>query len=285
MEQVVIGASRFKTLTQTELNRFLDHTQSLGINKIDSAPLYECEEKIGNYLETNSKFLVSTKTTYHEKSKQPLKILEEFNRSQQNLKTQNIECLFFHSTPPALISEVNLEELSLLKGNKLIKKIGYSGADFDLSDLKFRSQLDCLMITFNALDITDYNLIHKSNLEIYVKRPMANFIFKGASIREFKSCIKNFLRMKRPIDTQSYQFRFEKIQGRNSFNDNLKFYTRFLTHFNPRAKYVFGVSKIEHLDQIVKTINILNNELTEDLIAYFNRLQLLSEEFKWRSLT
>jgi aryl-alcohol dehydrogenase-like predicted oxidoreductase len=285
MDQIVIGGGKFKNLTQYQLNKLLDHAYALGINKIDTAPSYDCEKMIGNYLQYNPNFLISTKTLYYIKGKQHLSVNKNFQTSLENLQTNHIDCLFFHSTPPEVISEGNIDEINYLKKVGMISKIGYSGDNFRLKDIKDKSQLDCLMVTFNALDISDEHLTQQPEYEIYIKRPMANFIFKRELIKDIKFSIKDFLKMKKKIDIQSYQFRFERMQGRKkSFKDNLEFYTKFVTSFCPTAYYVFGVSQIAHLDEIINTFRILNSELTDDLISYHFRLQQKSEEFQWKSL-
>jgi hypothetical protein len=183
-----------------------------------------------------------------------------------------------------LISETNIQEINYLKAQKLIRKIGYSGSNFEISDIKFKPQFDSLMLTFNALDIHDYNLSQNSNFEIYIKRPMANFMFRRDLLKEFKFCMRSLVN-KKSIDTQSYLYRYKKMKVKNLFNENLKFYVKFITYFNPQANFVFGVSKIEHINQIIKTIEMINYELTEDLLAYFHKLQTLHEKYNWKSLT
>lgn len=286
MNQIVIGGGNFRYLTQFQLNKLLDHAYALGINKIDTAPLYESEKMIGDYLQINPNFLISTKTLYTRKTQQPLEVLKNFKISLEKLKTQSVDCLFFHSIPPALILEADIDEINYLKKSSLIRKIGYSGDNFKLNDFKNKSQLDSLMLTFNALDISDQYLIQQSKKEIYIKRPMANFVFKHSFIKEIKSTIKSLMKTKYPIDPQSYQFRLLKMQGgRKLFLSNFEFYIKFITSFHPRANYVFGVSSTTHLDEIVRTIKILNYEITEDLIVYYNRLQELTKEFNWKSLS
>jgi aryl-alcohol dehydrogenase-like predicted oxidoreductase len=283
--KIVIGSDRFKYLTQYKLAKFLDHAYSLGINKIDTAPMYGSEQMIGRYLQSNPNFLVSTKTTFIYKEHQSLKIKENFKISLDNLKTQSVESLFFHNTPPSMITKTDIDEINYLKKAGFIRNIGYSGHNFKVKDLKIEPQPDCLMVSFNALDISDEHLIQQSKNEIYIKRPMANFVFKPRMIKDIKSSIKNVLKSKNLIDTQSYQFRFNKMQNRkNSFHENIEFYIKFITSLCPRANYVFGVSSIKHLDQIVKSINILDFELSDDIINYHNRLKELSKEFNWKSL-
>jgi aryl-alcohol dehydrogenase-like predicted oxidoreductase len=285
MFKIVIGSDRFKHLTQFKLSEFLDHAYSLGINKIDTAPMYESEKMIGRYLQSNPNFLVSTKTKFIYKEHQSLKINENFKISLDNLKTQSIECLFLHNTPPSMISKIDIEEIFSLKKLGLIRKIGYSGHNFKIKDLKLEPQLDCLMVSFNALDVSDEHLIQQSKKEIYIKRPMANFVFKPSLIKDIKFGIKSVLKSKKPIDTQSYKFRFDKIQSsKKSFNENLEFYLKFITLFHPEANYVFGVSSIKHLNQIVNTLKSLNLELNEEIINYYNRVKQLGLEYKWKSL-
>ena len=286
MKQIVIGGGNFRNLTQYQVNKLLDHAYALGIDKVDTAPGYESEKMIGNYLRFNPNFIVSTKTLYTKKTKQPWEVFKNFQISLEKLKTQSVDCLFFHSTPPAVMCEADINEINYLKKSGLIKKIGYSGDNFKLNDLIIESQLDCLMVTFNSLDISDQHLIQKSKNDIYIKRPMANFIFKYDFIREIKYSIKSLLKTKYLIDTQSYQFRIKKMQGRKkSFNKNFEFYLKFITSFHPKSNYVFGVSSIKHLDEIVRTFRILNYELTEDLIVYYNRLQEFTKEYNWKSLS
>ena len=255
MFKIVIGSDRFKHLTQYKLSEFLDHAYSLGINKIDTAPMYESEKMIGRYLQSNPNFLVSTKTKFIYKEHQSLKVNENFKISLDNLKTQSIECLFLHNTPPSMISKIDIEEIFTLKKLGLIRKIGYSGHNFKIKDLKLEPQLDCLMVSFNALDVSDEHLIQQSKKEIYIKRPMANFVFKPSLIKDIKFGIKSVLKSKKPIDT-----------------------------FHPEANYVFGVSSIKHLNQIVNTLKSLNLELNEEIINYYNRVKQLGLEYKWKSL-
>jgi aryl-alcohol dehydrogenase-like predicted oxidoreductase len=240
---------------------------------------------IGSYLKFNPNFIVSTKTLYTKKTKQPLEVRKNFQISLEKLKTQSVDCLFFHSTPPEMMCEADINDINYLKKSGLIKKIGYSGDNFKLNDFKIEPQFDCLMITFNALDISDQPLIRQAKNEVYIKRPMANFIFNYDFIKEIKYSIKRLMKTKYLTDTQSYQFRFEKMQGRKKlFTKNFEFYIRFITSFHPTSNYVFGVSSIKHLDEIVRVIRILNYELTEDLIVYYNRLQELTKEYNWKSL-
>jgi len=285
MLKIIIGSDRFKHLTQYKLSKFLDHAYNLGINKIDTAPMYESEKMIGKYLQSNPNFLISTKTTFIYKAHQSLKVSENFRISLENLRSQSIDCLFFHNTPPKMISRTDIDDINYLKKTGLIRKIGYSGHNFKIDDLKIMPQPDCLMVSFNALDISDEHLIQQSKNEIYIKRPMANFVFKPSLIKDIKSSIRNVLRLKNLIDTQSYQFRFNKMQNRKkSFHENIEFYIKFITSLYPEANYVFGVSSIKHLNQIVKTVNLLNFELSEDIINYHSRLKQLNKEFNWKSL-
>ncbi len=274
----------FKYLTQYQLNKLLDHAYALGINKIDTAPLYESEQLIGNYLRINPNFLISTKTIYTRKHKSQLEVLKNLQISLEKLQIQSVDCLFYHSTPPQTICKANIIEFDNLKKSGLIRKIGYSGDNFKLDDLNIESYLDCLMVTSNALDISDQHLIHQSKKEIYIKRPMANFIFKPDWSKKVKFSIRNLLK-EHSIDPQSYQFRFEKMNGRNkSSTENFQFFVKFITSFYPSANYVFGVNSIKHLDEIVDAIKFLGNELSEDLLAYLNRLRDLTEQYNWRSL-
>lgn len=285
LSNIIIGSDRFKHLNQNQLSKFLDHAYSLGINKIDTAPMYQSEKMIGTYLQSNPNFLIQTKTKFVTTAGKPLHVKDTFRISQENLKSHRIDCLFFHNTPINMISKKDVEEISYLKESGQVSKIGYSGHNFKISDLEKKSNIDSIMITFNALDISDEHLLQFSKYTIHIKRPMANFVFKPNLIKEFKANVKKAFNIHTPIDLQSYQFRFEKMKKpQKTFYKNLIFYLKFTTLFSPNANYIFGVSSISHLNQIINATRILSSDLNDDIINYYTRLKEMHLEYHWKSL-
>jgi aryl-alcohol dehydrogenase-like predicted oxidoreductase len=62
VENIIIGGSKFDTLSQKKLNQFLDYAISVGVYQIDTSPLYgNSEEMIGNYQKINPQLRITTK--------------------------------------------------------------------------------------------------------------------------------------------------------------------------------------------------------------------------------
>ena len=278
---LVIGSSRFNTLTQYNLNKFLDYAQLNGINKIDTAPLYNSEELIGNYQKNNHKFIVSTKLHVPFSGN----ALGEVSNSLERLQMDKIQCLFTHAMSTKQITPKLIADLYLLKQQKIINEIGFSGSNFKEKELDKKGDFNSLMITFNALDVSAHSLISRTSKKVYIKRPLANFVFDYKEINSFKTSIKRLIK-KQPMDSNSYEFRFKLVRKEIDINENMaEFFFRFLISYCFGNTYCIGISSKEHLDKILLLFECIDDELTQNLYRYFERIKELTKSYKFTQLT
>jgi predicted aldo/keto reductase-like oxidoreductase len=279
---LILGSSRFHTLTQLEVNKFLDYAQLKGINKIDTAPLYKSEEMIGNYHKNNEHFIVTTKL--------PIPFygdtLKQVRNSLDRIRINKIQCLFTHGISTKSITPKLMSDLYFLKQQNIINEIGFSGANFTEKELNEKGDFTSLMITFNALDVGAYDLISTTSKIVYIKRPLANFIFDHREINNFKNSIKKILRKRNPIDQNSYEFRFNIVRNEIQFSNNrAEFFFKFLISHCSGHKYCVGISSKEHLENILLLFNYIDDEATQNLKIYFERIKELTKYYKFIQLT
>jgi len=279
---IILGSSRFKTLTQYELDKFLDYAQLQGINKIDTAPLYESEKMIGNYHKNNQHFSVMTKLPipfYGDTFKQVESSLDK-------LRVNKLQCLFTHALRIEQVTLKLMADFYFLKQQKVIHEVGYSGSNFTEKDLDAKGGFTSLMITFNGLDIGAYDLISTTLKQVYIKRPFANFVFDYKEINSFKTSIKSILRKKNPVDQNSYEFRFKKMSKEFEFGNNkTKFFYDFILTYAFGHKYCMGISSIEHLKKILSMSTSIDEETVQNMKTYFERIKELDKIYKFTQLS
>jgi aryl-alcohol dehydrogenase-like predicted oxidoreductase len=291
MHNIVIGGSKFDTLSQKELNKFLDYALTLGVYQIDTSPNYgKSEEMIGNYQKLNPQLTIYTKVGFpksHANKWKPSDINNQLENSLLKLNVANIDTLFFHSVPFHLLRKEIFSTIEQLKAKQLILNLGYSG---DNEDLKFATNLnnfDCFMVTFNAIDVLDYEFIKNlDNKKIFIKRPIANAVFNRTLMMRLKSKVKNLMVSNENLYPNSYPSRYKKIFGEpKSIDIELTNFIQFLVKFQPQAKYVFGVRTSSHLKEIVKIYKIVSSQVLPELDDYLKNVTDISHRFNWRTLS
>lgn len=291
MNNIVIGGSKFDTLSQKELNKFLDYAISLGVYQIDTSPFYgNSEEMIGNYQKINPQFKIFTKVGLPRLNRdfwQSSEIQEQFQQSLNKLNVNRIDTLFFHSIPSNLLNDYVFATVEQFKEKGHILNIGYSG---DNENLQFAMSLDNFnnyMVTFNALDVSDYRLIKNvSEKKIFIKRPLANAVFDKNLVMALKSKLKKMLDYDSNLHPGSYPSRYRKIFGEPKlFNNDLMRFVQFLVYFQPEAKYVFGVRSCSHLKEIVRTYKKVNEQIIPELDGYLEKVINLSQSLRWRAFS
>ena len=138
-------------------------------------------------------------------------------------------------------------------------------------------------ITFVLPSRNNLEFLHqgrKRNLEIFIKRPLANSYFKFNSFQHLK-LIQRISRISKPNQSQlEYQRRYKQL----GIDEKLT-----ISHFISFQKYlkvadhvIVGVSSMEHLKKIhdVFRTSIINSELNESFIREWGK----GEKY-WKVLT
>ena len=291
MQNIVIGGSKFDTLSQKKLNKFLDYAVSQGVYHIDTSPFYGSSEKmIGFYQKMNPQLIISTKVglpRLYDDIWTSTEIQAQFQQSLNNLNVSKIETLFFHSIPSKLLNSDVFEITDRFLKSNYIGNLGYSG---DNENLKFAINLKkfaSYMVTFNALDVSDYASIKSLNgKNVFIKRPLANAVFSKSLSMLLKSKIKKLLLRNVNLYPNSYPSRYRQIFGEPKFfNDDLTRFIQFLLYFQPQSKYVFGVRSRSHLKEIIETHKRVNEQIIPELDEYLAKVNELSQSLKWRAFS
>jgi hypothetical protein len=284
----VIGSAGFGNLSQSNLNNLLDYAYQRGIDQIDTAPLYgNSEIMIGNYLNENPNFKISTKVGLPRlTSLNSTDIRKQFQQSLEKMQIQKIHSLFFHSLPISMMTEENIESVKSLKLQGFTNQIGYSGSNKDLEHAVEKFDFDAYMATFNAIDTVDFSSIMKvAHKNIYIKRPLANGIFDISFLGYLKQNLKALLNLENTKNLNSYENRYEIIFGkRKIFNNNFDFFIDFLTYFQPNSKYIFGVTQKKHLKQITDSYLLIKQEIIPEITDHFTRIDKIMRINKWTAL-
>jgi hypothetical protein len=128
-KSLILGANRFNSLNQYEVDRLLSTALELGIQRIDTAPSYRTsEKKIGSFLSRNpGTFQVSTKI-FRDQNEIDVKTGQDsLERSMDRLKVSKISCLYIHGTHLNPIDFSLIETLNSYREKLLVDKIGWCG--------------------------------------------------------------------------------------------------------------------------------------------------------------
>lgn len=273
------------------MSDLLNYALSVGINEVDTSPLYKSAEKmIGKYQKINPSLKINTKIALprsQEGKISPTEIKKQVELSLSKLNVERIDTLFFHSIPFKFLSLNTIQSAINLKLSNQIFKLGYSGDNEELQKAIDTDTFDSFMITANALDVTDYHRINQLKTKnIFIKRPLANAVFKKTLNMAMKSSLKRLVRNKKDMFPNSYPSRYRRIYGEpRLFNNDIIKFIQFLVYIQPKAKYVFGVSSMSHLKEIVNTYNLVISEAIPELYEHLVKVTELSEKYQWRALS
>jgi aryl-alcohol dehydrogenase-like predicted oxidoreductase len=289
MSQIVLGGASFTKLSNSDLATLLGTAANLGVNKIDTAPLYgESELKIGAYLKKsrNYNWWVSTKVGLPNKFEfNPSGIVKQVDQSLKNLQIDRIDTLFIHSLSPNYLNIENIDTLDNLKKIGKVKLIGYSGDNLDLNYAVDCKKFDSIMATFNPLDLGNYDSIQKATTRgaVFLKRILGS----GVLNRSFQKSLINKIRQLKHLDFKLYQHEYAerlKFFKPDTFQ-NVSDYLNFARAVFPNALLVAGTGDQKHLKQL-REIEDSFNPLTQDQVdlrlSEYVRLGLSSQ---WAALT
>jgi aryl-alcohol dehydrogenase-like predicted oxidoreductase len=285
--RLVLGGASLNGLTKSEVFDLLDCAQSFGVSEIDTAPTYGTSEYlIGAYNRINPGLAINTKVgRVVENTSKSISITDQLSRSMELLNCSFLNNVFIHSLPPRQWREQGfLENLRLAQNSGLMKGVGYSGDNSDLLESK-DELFDTYMFTYNYMDRsnTPFFLNDSSTKQIYLKRVLANAPWNMPASSKIKYFLGMRLLKKQMLDNQSYEFRYLQMKRDSNFQKlNLRTFLKFaLAAVGNNSKIIVGVSKIRHLEQLIKIeaeINIINSP-TE-----FGSWQKFQKEHKWKAI-
>jgi hypothetical protein len=252
--RVVLGAAKFNRLSALEVSKLLETAMELGVDEIDTAPLYgESEFLIGKAKEINSSFRINTKVGLpNPELFSPVSINESVERSLNLLKIEKIGTLFIHTLPHSCMNESIRETLDHLVSARKVERIGYSGDALELkSFLSKENCIDDVMSTFNILDQCNRDVLRRYENEknIYIKRPLANAVWAPHSIRDRLKIL-----MKKSLSDLEYHERFDFMFSKRK-NSLLANFALFPLEEFQRAKGVYGITHEGNLRKLVKVIS------------------------------
>jgi aryl-alcohol dehydrogenase-like predicted oxidoreductase len=282
LDNFILGTGNFRKLNQRDVNNLLDWAYDQGIYQIDTAPLYDCELILGNYLRTNPNYEVTTKSCFVKNYHFP-DVYDDFHKHIQNLQIDKVSVFFLHSRPIDLINQDYINQLNSIKREKICNSIGYSGSNFDLAALKSKYDFGAFFLTYNGLDILSKSIIDRlgDEIKVYLKRPLANGVYSVNFLQQFQHRKKN-------SSNDIYASRLKVIRKHFPiYTQGIDFYMSFLLRNQPSANYVFGASSIDHLKQILKSYKSqiqLCSEVNQELNENYSEILAFIQDLNWKSL-
>ena len=258
-KSLILGANRFHSLNQYEVDRLLSTALELGIQRIDTAPSYRTsEKKIGSFLSRNpGTFQVSTKI-FRDQNEMDVKTAQDsLERSMDRLKVSKINCLYIHGIHLNPIDFPLIETIKSYREKLLVDKIGWCGhvsPDMNVSAGIYES----LMIRVNPWDTA---IESRDDLlavpELVGMNIFANGFWKYKEWGRFKTLMSAYLFRRFNPYPGFYLSHSESLLLR-PYEDFQK-----LVSFAESRKYldaiVIGTLNHAHLRQIVAWISELEN--------------------------
>ena len=178
------GITNFSKLPSArEFNRILEYAWDQGVRTFDTAPGYNTEKLIGNFISANKfskKAKIFTKIpTLRTISNFEDKIFYFLDNTFKKIKMESIEILYFHDPNDIRFIEKNKKFFIDLKTFYPIKKFGYS--IYTLEELKLAklsNLTNTFQVPFNLLN-QDF-LKYAKNLELHAR----SIFFQGLLISE-----------------------------------------------------------------------------------------------------
>ena len=286
MHKLVIGSVSFSRLSDLEISGILDKAQELGINEIDTAPIYgDAQINLGRNLPQIGWKINSKVLSPEHISVDPKEIERTVDNSLKELGIEQINTLFIHSIPYEAYNSKIHEELLKLKNKGKVSKIGYSGDGRSLNLFSSNYQFDAFQATLNVLDLTNLDFFRKNDrMQGYIKRPLCNQVFKLKLKLELSERFHQMLHGSTK-DMQSYVERYKKIFGNRLFSHgNPEFILNFLFSLNLNANTVIGLSSKKHLIEIVNFRDSFKALDAFQLESYISKWKIYAAENHWEPL-
>ena len=230
----------------------IKYSSLIGINSYDTAPYYNSENILGRL--TKFETTTYTKISFDKNLNFKKKIINSINNSLRLLKKKKLDGVLFHNEKDLLMkNRKEIWNLILsLKKKGLIKKIGVSfyNPKYLIKIVK-NFDLDFVQVPVNLfdkrfLDNRIISLLNKKNIEIH-----ARSVFLQGLLLNTKLISKKFLKWRSNFNKLNNFLKQKKIS-------NLEACTNFVLQNKNLDKVIFGVNSVDHLMQIIKSINLKN---------------------------
>jgi aryl-alcohol dehydrogenase-like predicted oxidoreductase len=280
--QIWLGASMFGRISQRQVTKVIEEAIRLGFYGIDTAPLYgDSEKKVGIALKSLQTSLpISSKSIRRSRTRNDAR--EAIESSIENLGLSEIEYYFIHSVSTESY-ENYLPAIEYSKQYGLVKNVGYSGDGIQLINSFDFGLFSCVMATLNIFDQANLGILEKArqeNYEVFIKRPLANSFFKFHAYRYHK-IFQNIPKISKPSQSQFEYYRRCKAIGLKK-RLSVKEFVNFQKCSNVVDHVVFGVSSIEHLQEVAAAFN--QTKLNEGEFNFYRKMWTKYRE-NWEPLT
>lgn len=284
-----LGTSQIGGLDERRAMKILDQALELGVNLFDTAPLYgNAEIFLGKVLKSHSSHIeISSKWGLPKpKHFDPKTIENSIRGSVERLGGRNISTLFVHSLPMSLVHSGVAETLIGLRNKGLFNRLGYSGDNLDLKRAIESGYFQDYMITINILDQRnlDYIPAIASDSRIYIKRPLANAVWRHWKSQQLFHYLYKIFGAGRAFDTQNYRFRlqtFRKYKYLSDYNPKDTF-LKFILSMPFDKTLVVGSTNFNHIEELRNYVK--NSDFFDpDYFRTFSQIWLSLNKFDWQA--
>jgi aryl-alcohol dehydrogenase-like predicted oxidoreductase len=270
------GISNFssKKNKKKEAFSFLEIALDKGVNKIETAPSYNNEKLLGEFLRNyrfSKKINIITKINSIFSSKDKFyKIFKSLNESEKNLN-QSIDTILFHDFKDIDFFVKNFKAINTIQKLFHINNIGAS--IYDLSQLKKIEKIQhklCIQLPINLINDTFTNYDFKKNLIIHGRSLFSQGLLLNKRIK-----IK--LSTKDKIKHKKY-FKYLSLNNLNPLEICLNYFNNKRIH-----NFVLGFDDKKQLLECLnlKKQNINYNAHIGNIIKIFNKTDL-KDPRKWK---
>tara|TARA_B100000519_G_C14226312_1_gene430200 strand:- start:554 stop:1450 length:897 start_codon:yes stop_codon:yes gene_type:complete len=259
-----------------------------GFKEFDTAPNYGngfSEFILGKIFYNQKDVVFNTKVgsqSFGGKSFEIDDIKRSVNESLQRLNCQKINTIFLHN-PRSEITNYDkvLNLLSDYKSQKIIRYIGLSCAkNYDYSEILNNVEFDFIQDDINLLSLSPLKKLNKQ--KIYARSPLASGLLSG---RINKNTVFNksdhraeWLKGERLI---SICKRLDVLRNISPQTTIIDLALRFMHHNKEVYKTIYGIKKINHLNNLIRLIKLpplTNSEIKSIYKAFNNDYGLYDEK-------
>ena len=249
----VYGINSKSKVSEAEAINILNYSKSIGINSIDTAPVYgNAENILGNLDLSNMKVVSKLPRIQDNISKFEDWTRDQIYKSLRNLKLNSIDTILFHD-PNILLKEEGKKiyrTLKKLKKENIISQIGISiYAPEILMEILSKFEIDLVQAPLNPFDqriIKPKFLkpLNERNIKIHAR----SIFLQGLILDETNFTYKYFSKWKGLFSS------FKKIAKKNNLN-LLETCLGFINSQKAIEKFLIGVDSINHLKTIISILN------------------------------
>ena len=262
-------------IPQDETEKILDKAYEFGIRKLDTASAYgDAEKVIGNYLKKNKlkEFNITTKIYSKESS-----LEEHLELSLKNLEQNKISTLLFHSFETFLFYKTKIIDFYKRYHGRKFDHLGVSVYTLDeMESLLDEKYVNKIQLPFNLFDRSKEkkDLIRKlrlrgKSIEVRSIYLQGLFFLSPESLNTRLSSFRSTLKELRIISNK-YEQKIQDIA------------LRYVISKSYLDEIVFGINKLEHLDELIKVdFTPLNKDIIDDIENLHIENKLLLNPTRW----